>query len=248
MPLLTALRECGLDDAGTLLNYPLDWEDKGECGVLSGATTTAHLSIVSSATSSVSIGPTSSGTGLLARAGGTGTGGVPKTDQASLSDRVVGACDVEKGGDPRTGQFVPSGGEENREVKTDHRGGDPRTGLFDPSGGEVKTDQHVPSRGEVKTDHNPFDVQMDFFVDETVDSPLPGELATQTAIPDPVSPALDSDLAVSRGLITKFLMDSRVLSRIQNFAMDCRAVSRIEKFATSFRGLKICRVKHILKD
>ena len=90
--------------------------------------------------------------------------------ETSLSDRVVGACDVEKGGDPRTGQFVPSGGE----VKTDHRGGDPRTGLFVPSGGEVKTDQHVPSGGEVKTDHDPFDVQMACFVDETVDSPLPG--------------------------------------------------------------------------
>ena len=111
--------------------------------------------------------PTTPGTGLLARAGGTGT-------ETSLSDRVVGTCDVEKGGDPRTGQFVPSGG-------------------------EVKTDQHVPSGGEVKTDHDPFDVQMACFVDETVDSPLPGALATQTVIPDPVSPALDSVLAVSRG-------------------------------------------------
>ena len=38
------------------------------------------------------------------------------------------------------------------------------------------------------------------FVDETVDSPLTGGLATQTATPDPVSPALDPVLAVSRGL------------------------------------------------
>ena len=74
MPLLTALRESGLDDAGTLLNYPLDWEDKGECGVLSGATTTAHLSIrFIGYVFEVSVGLTSSGTGLLARAGGTGT-------------------------------------------------------------------------------------------------------------------------------------------------------------------------------
>ena len=83
-PLLTALRESGLDDAGTLLNYPPDLEDKGEGGVLSGATSTSHLSILSPATSSVFSGPTSSGTGLLARAGDTGTGGVPKTGQTTF--------------------------------------------------------------------------------------------------------------------------------------------------------------------
>ena len=136
--------------------------------------------------------------------------------------------------------FVPSGGE----VRP--KGGDPRTGLFVPSGGEVKTDQFVPSGGEVKTDHNPFDVQMACLVDETVDSPLPGGLATQTAIPDPVSPALVLISRFSR-LDQNFVMNSRVLSRIQNFAMDCRAVSRIQKFATSSRVLEICRVKHILK-
>ena len=78
-------------------------------------------------------------------------------------------------------------------------GGDPRTDLFVPSGGEVKTDQFVPSGGEVKTDHTPFDVQMARLVDETVDSPRPGGLATQTAIPDPVSPALVPDLILTLG-------------------------------------------------
>ena len=80
------------------------------------------------------------------------------------------------------------------------KGTDPKTGfsLFVPSAGEVKTDQHVPSGCEVKTDRAPFDVQMAGVSDETVDSPLLGELATQTATPDPVSPAL-SDLAVSQG-------------------------------------------------
>ena len=44
----------------------------------------------------------------------------------------------------------------------------------------------------------PFNVQMAGMSDEALDSPLLGGLATQTAIRDPVSPAL-SDLAVSRG-------------------------------------------------
>ena len=66
-----------------------------------------------------------------------------------------------------------------------------------PSGGEVKTDHFVPSGGEVKTDHSPCEEQMAGVTDKTVDSPLLGELATQTATPDPVSPALP-DFAVSR--------------------------------------------------
>ena len=37
-------------------------------------------------------------------------------------------------------------------------------------------------------------------VDEMADSPLTGELATQTATSDPVSPAPDPVLAISRGL------------------------------------------------
>ena len=84
VPLLTALRGSGLDDAATLLHYPVDLEDEGERGVPSGATSTAHPSILSSATSSA---------GLQDRAGETGS---------SSSDRVVGACVVEMGGDPRT--------------------------------------------------------------------------------------------------------------------------------------------------
>ena len=79
VPLLTALRVSGLDDAATLLHYPVDLEDEGEREVPSGATSTAHPSILSLATSSA--------------AGGTGS---------SLSDRVGGACVVEMGGDPRT--------------------------------------------------------------------------------------------------------------------------------------------------
>ena len=37
------------------------------------------------------------------------------------------------------------------------------------------------------------------FVDEMADSPRSGELATQTAIPDTVSPALDPDLTLTLG-------------------------------------------------
>ena len=45
VPLLTALRGSGLDDAATLLHYLVDWEDEGERGVPSGATSTGHSSI-----------------------------------------------------------------------------------------------------------------------------------------------------------------------------------------------------------
>ena len=88
---------------------------------------------------------------------------------------------------------------------------------------------------------------MAFFVDETVDSPLPGELATQTAIPDPVSPAPDPVLAISRGFDAEDLDGFPSMRRVQKIAMDYRAVSRIEKFAMCFRGQRIYRVKHILK-
>ena len=87
---------------------------------------------------------------------------------------------LEVGTDPKTGFSLVG-------IPVGVVGGDPRTGLF------------VPSGGEVKTDHIPFDVQMVCLVDETVDSPLPGGLATQTAIPDPVSPALDPDLILTLG-------------------------------------------------
>ena len=109
---------------------------------------------------------------------------------ASLVGNLDSGVDSAKGTDPKTG-FVLSGGE----VKTDHKGGDPKTGLFVPSGGEVKTDQHVPSGGEVKTDHASFDVQMTCLVGEMDDSPLPGWLETQTATPDP--PAC-TESAISR--------------------------------------------------
>ena len=190
VPLLTALRGSSLDDAATLLHYPVDLEDEGERGVPSGATSTAHPSIRFLTTSSA--------------AGGTGS---------SSSDRVVGACVVDMGGDPRTVHTLSVGtaGDLEMACSMQGKGGDPKTDQHVPSGGEVETDQFVPSGGEVKTDHfdrqggdpktdhDPFDVQMACFVDESVDSPLTGGLATQTAIPDPVSPALDPVLAVSRG-------------------------------------------------
>ena len=188
----TALCSAGLDDPRVLCEYPVESLQNVEeitggkfetGGVPSGATSSGQRP---------SSSPNSTSTSL-SRAGSASAG----TAMASLVGNVDSGVDSTKGTDPKTGlsPFVPSGGE----VKTDHKGGDPRTGLFVPSGGEVKTDQFVPSGGEVKTDHDPFDVQMACLVDETVDSPLPGGLATQTAIPDPVSPALVPVLAVSRG-------------------------------------------------
>ena len=115
-PLLTALRESGLDDAGTLLNYPLDLEDKGDESrqALSGGASTGHRPLLAMTTCTTPLmeATVSSIRTTVATAGGT----------------VDSVMDV--GGDPRTDQFVPSGGE----VKTDQ---------FVPSGGEVKTD-HIP--------------------------------------------------------------------------------------------------------
>ena len=142
VPLLTALRGSGLDDASTLLHYPVDWEDEGERGVPSGATSTAHPSIPLLTT-----GSSSSDRVVGARV--VDMGGDPRTVQA-LSGSVGTAGDLEmqrKGGDPKTDQHVPSGGE----VKTDH---------FVPSGGEVKTDHCDRQGGDPKTDHDPFNVQM----------------------------------------------------------------------------------------
>ena len=216
VPLLTALRGSGLDDAGTLLNYPVDLEDEGERGVPSGATSTAHPSILSSATSSA---------GLRDRAGETGW---------SLSDRVVGACEVDMGGDPRTVQFVPSGGE----VKTDHldAGGDPKTDHFVPSGGEVKTDQHVPSGGEVKPDHAYFSVQTAGVSTENADSPHLGGVGSPNCL----------FCHCFSHSVQKFAMNCRAVRRNQNISMswqvipcilmDFRALQNILKFVMDFRA------------
>ena len=174
-PLLTALRESGLDDAGTLLNYPLDLEDKGDESrqAPSGTASTGHrpllaMTICTTPLMEATVSSTRTTVATPASAGGT----------------VDSVIDV--GGDPRTDQFVPSGGE----VKTDQ---------FVPSGGEVKTDQFVPSGGEVKTDHIPFSVQMAGVSEEIADSPRSEGLATQTAISATVSPALDPDVALTLG-------------------------------------------------
>ena len=169
VPLLTALRGSGLDDAATLLHYLVDWEDEGKRGVPSGATSTAHPS-----------------TSLL-------------TAGSSSSDRVVGARVVDMGGDPRTVQSLSGSVGTAGVLEMQRKGGDPKTDQHVPSGGEVKTDHFVPSGGDPKTDHVPFIVQMACFVEEMADSPLAGELATQTATSDPVSPAPDPVLAISRG-------------------------------------------------
>ena len=111
VPLLTALRGSGLDDASTLLHYPVDWKDEGERGVPSGATSTGHPSIPLSCTGSSSSDIVWLGTRVV------DMGGDPRTVHAlSGSVGTAGVLEMQrKGGDPKTDQHVPSGGE----VKTD---------------------------------------------------------------------------------------------------------------------------------
>ena len=134
--LADSLRTAELDDPTVLCSYPrMDWEeaftglralsctmDVGVAPAPSGASssgqpTTPLLQLGS--TSLPATGSAPSGTTSASLAGNLGTD--PKTGLSCVG--------VEKGGDPRTVQFVPSGGD----VKTDQeacakeKGGDPRT-------------------------------------------------------------------------------------------------------------------------
>ena len=134
--LADSLRTAELDDPTVLCSYPrMDWEeaftglralsctmDVGVAPAPSGASssgqpTTPLLQLGS--TSLPATGSAPSGTTSASLAGNMGTD--PKTGLSCVG--------VEKGGDPRTVQFVPSGGD----VKTDQeacakeKGGDPRT-------------------------------------------------------------------------------------------------------------------------
>ena len=171
-PLLVALRAAGLDHPSVLVEYPRNTQEELECGLgrtLVGLDALAPSGAASSGQSMITHGHT----GPVLALGWPGV--------ASGSGVV--------GGDPRTDHFVPTGG-------------DPKTDHFVPSGGDPKTDHFVPTGGDPKTDHVPFSAQMVGVVDEmaaTCPPYRPGWLATTTATSDPVSPALDSDLAVSRG-------------------------------------------------
>ena len=183
-PLLVALRAAGLDDPSVLVEYLRNTQEELESGL--GRTLVGLDALAPS-------GATSSGQRTITYGHGV-PGQVPEWPGVASGSGGVG-------GDPRTDHFVPSGGE----VKTDHfvpTGGDPKTDHFVPSGGEVKTDHFVPSGGDPKTDLFPFSAQLAGVVDvmaATCPPYRPGAVAPQTATSDTVSPALDPDLAVSRG-------------------------------------------------
>ena len=134
--LADGLRTAELDDPTVLCSYPrMDWEeaftglralsctmDVGVAPAPSGASSSGQPTTPSLQLGSTSLPATgfaSTGTTCASLAGNMGTD--PKTGLSCVG--------VEKGGDPRTVQFVPSGGN----VKTDQaacakeKGGDPRT-------------------------------------------------------------------------------------------------------------------------
>ena len=123
--LRSALCAAGLDDPWVLCEYPTEsWQNVEENmggkletgGAPSGAATSRHLSSPNSTL--LSTGPSGTGSGWPACVGDTGTGGVPKTDQATFPESLCGAYVVEeKGGDPRTVHAS----------SVDLQGGDPTT-------------------------------------------------------------------------------------------------------------------------
>ena len=110
--LRSALCSAGLDDPRVLCEYPVEPSQKLEDimgGKLetgrapSGAASTSHSPFSSFDSSLLPTGPSGTGSSWTAGAGDTGTGGVPRTDQASSSNFLGMARGVEeKGGDPRT--------------------------------------------------------------------------------------------------------------------------------------------------
>ena len=218
-PLLTALRKSGLDDAGTLLNYPLDLEDKGgeSRQAPSGAASTGHRPLLAMTTCTTPL--------MEATVSSTRT---TVATPASAGGTVDSVMDV--GGDPRTDQSVPSG-----EVKTDQlvpSGGEVKTDQL-VSGGDPKTDHFVPSGGEVKTDHIPFSVQMAGVSKEMADSPRSGGW-------QPKLPFLPLFL-----LLWTLMSLSRL---VQNFAMNCRAIRKIQNFAMNSRVRRWHPIPCILVD
>ena len=170
-PLLVALRSAGLNPS-VLVEYPRNTQEELECG----------------------LGRTLVGLDALAPSGATSSSQRTDTYGHSLPvlalewPGVASGSGVvkETGGDPKTVQFVPSGGE----VKTDHTGGDPRTVPFVPSGGEVKTDH---TGGDPKTDQASFvcETLTDVGMAATCPPYRLGRLASATAMSsDPVPTAV----------------------------------------------------------
>ena len=173
-PLVRSLRDAGLADASTLLNYPLldlgEEEYRHLLGELRGtgsasvdASSTGHCSFLSTTSCTASVPELSTSPGQSRMA-------------TSVTATSRGDASGVTGGDPRTVHSHSVGMARGVGMARcmQEEGGDPKTDHFVPSGGEVKTDQHVPSGGEVKTDHSYFSVQTAGVSTETADSPHSG--------------------------------------------------------------------------
>ena len=182
-PLVRSLRDAGLADASTLLNYPLmDFGEEEFRLLLGEPRETGSASVDASSTGHSSILATASGTATVPDSSFS-PGQSTITTPMSATPRV-GASGV-TGGDPRTVHSLSVGTACGVEMQEE--GGDPKTGL------------HVPSGGEVKTDHLDFSLQTAGVSSVNADSPHPGGLATQTAYSSTVSPVLDPVLRLSHG-------------------------------------------------
>ena len=198
-PLARSLRDAGLADASTLLNYPLlDFEEEEYRHLLGEPRGTGSASVDASSTGHCSFLSTTSGTASVPDLS-ISPGQSKMTTSVTATSRVDASGVT--GGDPRTVHSLSVGTACGVDMARwmQEEGGDPKTDQHVPSGGEVKTDLHVPSGGEVKTDHSDFSLQTAGVSSVNADCPHSGGLATQTAHSSAVSPALDPDFGLSHG-------------------------------------------------
>ena len=173
-PLLVALRSSGLDDPGTLVEYPRSSVEELECGLgrtLVGLDALAPSGAASSGQSTITYGhkvPVLAPEWPVLASGSGDVGGDPKTDHFVL----------DTGGDPKTDHFVRD------------TGGDPKTDHFVPqTGGDPRTDHFVPDDDSLLCRE----------MAATCPPYRPGAVAPQTANPSALAPTAVLGFSVGGG-------------------------------------------------
>ena len=186
-PLLVALRSSGLDNPGTLVEYPRSSVEELERG----------------------LGRTLVGLDALAPSGAASSGQITityghKVPVLAPEWPVVASGSGDVAGDPKTDHFVQDTG---GDPKTDHfvrdTGGDPKTDHFvRDTGGDPKTDHFVPQTGgDPRTDHLGPDDESLLCREMAATCPpyRPGAVALQTANPSALAPTAVLGFSVDGG-------------------------------------------------